>query len=239
MTLTRCEFDEHYIQALRDGVPEISEHFALYFGELLSAKLRKQVRSPEMAEDAKQETLLRVLECVRRQSGLRDPERLGAFVLGVCNRVLLETWRQAGRYQEIENCPEPADFRTSPEEIAAEQQSKRRVDESLARLPKRDQELIRMVYLEERDRFEVSRQLHVGQAYLRVLLQRALVRFKRAAMVSVSATPEMRPQTCPEVHSEARPHTHRVAAHVAARGVRRRYRVQPEPKLLSTAAGSC
>ena len=235
MTFTRCEFDEQYIQALRDGVPEVSEHFALYFGELLSIKLRKQVRSPEMAEDAKQETLLRVLECVRRQSGLRDPERLGAFVLGVCNRVLLETWRQGGRYQEIENCPEPVDFRTGPEETAADAQSKRRVDESLARLPKRDRELIRMVYLEERDRLDVSRQLHVGQAYLRVLLQRALVRFKRAAMVSVSAAPETRPQAQPGTHLEGRPHIHRTAA----RAARKSCRPQREPELLSRAVGSC
>ena len=231
MALTRYEFDAHYIQALRDGVPEISEHFALYFGELLSLKLRKQVRSPEMAEDAKQETLLRVLECVRRQRGLRDPERLGAFVLGVCNRVLLETWRQAGRYREIENSPEPADLRTGPEETAADDETKRRVDESLARLPKRDRELIRLVYLEERDRCDVSRQLHVGQAYMRVLLQRALIRFKRAAMVSMPAAPE--------VHLEARPdalpHTH----HIAARAPRKRYRTQREPELLAAAAHSC
>jgi len=54
----------------------------------------------------------------------------------------------------------------------------RRVHDILGNLPEKDRRLIREVFLEERDKDEVCRDLGVDREYLRVLLHRAKKSFK-------------------------------------------------------------
>src|SRR5260370_30563936 len=96
MKTTGChnfEFTDKYIADLREGVPEVADHFAHYFGDLLNLKLRSRLHCPFLVEDARQETLVRVLEALQVRGSLRNAERLGAFVNAVCNNVLLPVWR--------------------------------------------------------------------------------------------------------------------------------------------------
>ena len=57
-------------------------------------------------------------------------------------------------------------------------QRKRAVGRILDSLPAKDRDVLRMVFLEEADRQEVSRRLGVSAEYLRVLLHRAKSRFE-------------------------------------------------------------
>src|SRR5437879_13545424 len=82
-------FDEDYLRRLASGDAVVEHHFSSYFGDLLLLKLRVRVRSPQLVEDIRQETLMRVLQIVRRK-GVDHPERFGAFVSAVCNNVMLE-----------------------------------------------------------------------------------------------------------------------------------------------------
>lgn len=180
-----CCFDEDYVRQLRDGTPSVEQHFATYFGELLGIKLRSRVRSPELIEDIKQETLLRVLHSLRRRENLRNPERLGAFVLAVCNNVICELLRAETRYTQGDD----NDFdgaATGVDAIAAlvNEQRKGHVRQVLSELPARDREVLRLLFLEELDGSEVCRRLGVTESYLRVLLFRAKARFREVSLTT-------------------------------------------------------
>ena len=82
---------QSYIEGLCAGDLQTQEHFVGYFTELLHLKLRSRLQSGQAIEDVRQETFARVLTTLRKENGLRQPERLGAFVNTVCNNVLFET----------------------------------------------------------------------------------------------------------------------------------------------------
>ncbi len=176
----RFEFDADYVRRLTQGEPEIEEHFIRYFGVLLSGKLRLRLRSPALVEDAKQETFMRVFATLRQKGGLATPEGLGSFVNSVANNVLFETYRVQSRHSpvaddEADDTPEPdasAEVRLMQEEQSSQ------VRQTLTRLPPREQELLRGLFLDERDKDDLCRRLNVDRPYLRVLLHRAKVHFR-------------------------------------------------------------
>lgn len=171
-------FDQEYVQRLREGDPETQRHFTRYFGDLLNVKLRNRVRSPHLIEEVRQETFLRVLLIVRRD-GVDHPERLGAFVNSVCNNVVLETFRREGRSLPMPDpAPEMIDEGPNPESVMVSSQRKSQVQKILAALPEKDRELLRLVFLEERDKDEICRRFRVDREYLRVLVHRAKSRFR-------------------------------------------------------------
>ena len=174
-------FDAGYVANLCAEDQTTQEHFVKYFTALLQIKLRARLRSPQAAEDVRQETFARVLAVLRRDGGLRQPERLGAFVNTVCNNVLFELYRATSRGESLdeENSPEPADPGKDALEVATSRQTAEKVREILLKLPERDRALLKAVFLDERDRDEVCRKFGVDREYLRVLLHRAKQGFKQ------------------------------------------------------------
>ena len=170
-------FDADYLQRLASGDPAIERHFSVYFGDLLSLKLRVRIRSAQLIEDIRQETLLRVLQIVRKR-GVEHPERFGAFVSAVCNNVLLEQVRADSRHESSENEREPADETIDLNAPLVNQQRMRQVETILDKLPGKDRELLRLFFLEERERTELCRRMGVTEEYFRVLLHRAKSRFR-------------------------------------------------------------
>lgn len=173
-------FNAGYVESLCAGDPSAQEHFACYFTELLQLKLRSRLQSPQAIEDVRQETLARVLTVLRKDGGLHQPERLGAFVNQVCNHVLSEHYRAAGgcEFLDAKQCPEPVSMDADALETAAAGQIKDKVREILLGLSPQDRLLLKAVFLDERDRDEVCREFGVDRDYLRVLLHRAKQEFK-------------------------------------------------------------
>jgi RNA polymerase sigma-70 factor (ECF subfamily) len=173
-------FDASYLERLRSGDPETERHFVAYFANLLRIKLRCQLRSRQLIDDASQETFVRVLRAVRSEGAIRSPERLGAFVNSVCENVLQELFRAEQRYRPIaaDPPPEPEHDEASAEErlVAAERAAL--VQRIVNQLPDRDRRLLRALYVEEHEKDEVCAALGVGRAYLRVLLHRAKLQFR-------------------------------------------------------------
>ena len=170
-------FDAEYLRRLASGDGAVEHHFSSYFGELLSLKLRIRIRSPQLAEDIRQETLLRVLQIVRKD-GVQHPERFGALVSAVCNNVQMELVRGETRHESSDSEFEAADDTVDLDAPLINQQRRRQVDTVLQELPEKDRELLRMFFLEERDKAELCKRFGVGEDYLRVLLFRAKSRFK-------------------------------------------------------------
>jgi RNA polymerase sigma-70 factor (ECF subfamily) len=174
-------FDRHYLEQLASGDFRTQEHFVSYFSELIRLKLSKRLHSHSEVEDARQETFARVFSALRKPDGIREPERLGAYVNSVCNNVLLEYYRSSSQEvtsddEEAEaNIPDPA---MSVVDVIANRQIQKNVREILDELQEKDRRLIKEVFLEERDKDDVCRDLGVDREYLRVLLHRAKKSFK-------------------------------------------------------------
>ncbi len=179
-TLQFQSFDATYVENLCAGDRQTQEHFVAYFSELLKLKLRSKLQSSHAIEDVCQETFARVFAVLHRDGGLRQPERLGAFVNTVCNNVLFEQYRSAGRSESLdaEGAPEPEAKGANALDLVSARQIKEKVREILLRLPPRDRSLLKAIFLDERDRDEVCRQFGVERDYLRVLLHRAKQEFK-------------------------------------------------------------
>lgn len=175
------EFTSEYVQRLARGDAEIERHFTAYFSELLLLKLRRGLRSFQSVEDVRQETFVRVFNVLRHGHGIASPEKLGAFVCGVCNNVLFEHYRAASRRGPM---PEKSlDLRglgPDPEAEFVNEERKRSVRKILEELPAKDRQILRLIFIEERDKDEVCRIFHVKRNYLRVLLHRAKNRFRKS-----------------------------------------------------------
>jgi RNA polymerase sigma-70 factor (ECF subfamily) len=173
-------FDEGYVNNLCAGDLRTQEHFVGYFSELLQLKLRSRLQSPQAIEDVRQETFARVFSVLRKDGGLRQPERLGAFVNTTCNHVLFEHYRSANGDEslDVEGRPELPDKCADALDIVTARQIKEKVAEILRGLAPHDSSLLKAVFLDERDRDEVCREFGVDRDYLRVLLHRAKLEFK-------------------------------------------------------------
>ncbi len=185
MGLRRHEFDKEYVQRLIAAEPETERHFTLYFGELLTLKLRSRLRSAAQMDDAKQETFVRVLRTLKQKGGLSTPESLGAFVNGVCNNVLFEFYRSDARTTALDQAHDEQENRPGAEAILMAVEERDTVREALAALPQRERDLLRWLFFEERDKDEICRQMNIDRNYLRVLVHRAKTQF-RAQFISLS-----------------------------------------------------
>jgi RNA polymerase sigma-70 factor, ECF subfamily len=174
-------FDAPYLDRLRSGDAQTEEHFVSYFSELIRLKLRSRLNSREALEDVRQETFVRVLALLRSEGGLRQADRLGAFVNSVCNHVLLEHYRARSRSESaIDEETETLLVNRDPDALSQLQakDTQRVVRQILSELNERDRSLLRSILLEDRDKDEVCAELGISREYMRVLIHRAKQAFK-------------------------------------------------------------
>ena len=172
-------FDLAYLELLSAGDSDTERHFVAYFGELLGIKLRSRVRSSYLVEEIRQEVFLRAFRLIRRQGGIRQPERLGPLVNSICDNVVSEFRRAGGKdpaplEEGFDTKDEAADVET--EMLSLE--SSTAVRDVLETLPQREQLLLRAIYFEDKKRDQVCREYGVDREYLRVLLHRARNTFR-------------------------------------------------------------
>lgn len=173
------QFDGEYIRRLRDGDPEVQQHFATYFGELLMLKLRGRIKPRDLFPEVIQETLTRALRAVR-DGGVDSPERFGAFVHAICRNVIHEYSRSERPHESVHGLEnEPMDPSIDLDKTLVTAERKRVVERILAEMKERDRGVLRAIYLDEKRPDEVCRLLDISPAYLRLVLYRARLRFRR------------------------------------------------------------
>ncbi len=172
-------FDKAYLERLREGDPSTEQHFVAYFDQLLRIKLRSRSLPSDKVEDLRQETFIRVIAALRKEGGVRQPERFGAFVNSICNNVLLEYYRSSAKNlpMEDEHMDIP-DKVLDLEGVLVTKQSAEQVRRILGEMPRRDRDLLRAIFLEEKEKDSVCRDLGVDREYLRVLVHRAKDKFR-------------------------------------------------------------
>lgn len=173
-------FNEDYLQALTNRGEDAVRHLISHFSRPLKSKLAGQLRSPELREDAFQETFRRVLTYFQSGKTVKNPASLPAFVFAVSHNTALELLRWGSRYQQSQEPSDPVDPAQSPEDRVMVEERKQIVRRILHELRKRDRELLQRVFFDEEDKDLVCKQLGVDRSYLRVLLYRARMRMKTA-----------------------------------------------------------
>jgi len=175
-------FDASYIERLRCGDEAATEHFVRYFGELILIKLRSRLRSRQAIEDVRQETFARTLALLRSEGGVRHAERLGALVNSICNHVLFEQYRSDGRADPLEEETAALLPAKAPDALSSliDGEARERVREVLSTLNQRDRGVLKAVFLDEKDKDDVCREMGVTREYIRVLLHRAKNSFRKA-----------------------------------------------------------
>lgn len=175
-------FDSAYVERLRAGDRDTEGHFIAYFGELIALKLRSRLASRQAIEDVKQETFARCLQLLRSQGGVRNAERLGPLVNSICNHVLSEHFRANSRIEAFDEQSANNFVANEPDALTQviADDTRRMVRQVLEELPERDRTILRAVFLEEREKDEVCREIGVTRDYIRVLLHRAKHSFREA-----------------------------------------------------------
>lgn len=177
-------FDSSYVERLRAGDRNTEDHFVAYFGELIELKLRSRLAARQSLEDVKQETFARCLKLLRSPGGIRNAERLGPLVNSICNNVLSEHFRAGRRTEPLEDQPAERFIAREPDALSRiiTDDTRRIVRQVLEKLPARDQAILRAVFLEEREKDDLCREIGVTRDYIRVLLHRAKQSFREVYM---------------------------------------------------------
>ena len=168
-------FDSDYVQRLRDSDPETETHFVSYFRQLLRIKLRARFLAADVIDDIQQETFIRVFRALRTDGGIRQPDRIGAYVNSVCNFVLQEHYRAQGKNHPSEDSEtDIPDKILNLEKLAIAEEVNDRVRDAVKSLAPKERDLIRKVFFQEMEKDDVCTELGVSRDYLRVLLHRAI-----------------------------------------------------------------
>jgi RNA polymerase sigma-70 factor (ECF subfamily) len=137
--------------------------------------------SNEAIEDVRQETFARVIGLLRAEGGVRQAERLGAFVNSICNNVLLEHYRSKSKKESsLDEEPETVFVHQGPTALSMleTEDTTKTVRKILNQLTERDRSLLEAVLLDERDKDIVCADFGISREYLRVLIHRAKQSFK-------------------------------------------------------------
>lgn len=135
----------------------------------------------DAAEEAAQETVVRLIETVRAGRWRREEGSLGAFACGIARHVITDALRRQGRVvplpAEVADLaardPDPLDQLVSDGEAA-------RLREALAFLAPADHELLRLSYFEGLSSGEIALRLREPGPRIRKRKSRALDRLRAA-----------------------------------------------------------
>lgn len=166
-------FDAEYLRLLKDRDPVTQAHFVSYFTPRLQMKLRYRGFASPTLEDVSQETFYRVLNAVEGGAVLY-PEKFGAYVNAVCDKVILEKYREFARNQHLDlDGIDVPDNGANLEAVILRREKKKIVAEVLADLSPKKRNLLRALIYEQLDREQMCARFGVNSDYLRVLLFRA------------------------------------------------------------------
>jgi RNA polymerase sigma-70 factor (ECF subfamily) len=172
-------FDDQYVRRLREGDLLTEEHYIQYFQPLLTAKLHR-LRVPSMdVEDVINDTHRRVFETLRKPEGIRDGHKFGAFVSTTCTHVAHEFARKRHGLEPLDDVY-PTNDDAVRDLIRKERIERvRRALESLAKEDPKDAEILRDFFMKDLDKDEVCEKYGINRNYLRVLMHRALKKFRK------------------------------------------------------------
>ncbi|MGH7440984.1 MAG: RNA polymerase sigma factor [Polyangiaceae bacterium] len=136
---------------------------------------RRRMRDPSAAEDFTQEILITVIEALRA-GRVEQPERMGAYVLGICRMTLRDARRNARRREGLfeqykgDLAPDPGEPAGGRSLDAA------RLQQCMGKLAEKDRAVLVLTFYADKDAAEIAASLGLTSANVRVVRHRALAR---------------------------------------------------------------
>jgi len=135
----------------------------------------RHLRDPHAAHDLMQQVLLMTLERLRAGK-LREPERIGSFVLGMCRMVVLEIRRGGWRRETLlETYGDTAEAVEVPEPMALDAD---KLAACLRTLAERERTVVVLTFFTDRSGEEVAKELGLSPGNVRIIRHRALGRLR-------------------------------------------------------------
>jgi len=135
----------------------------------------RHLRDPHAAHDLMQQVLLMTLERLRAGK-LREPERIGSFVLGMSRMVVLEirrgTWRRETLLDTFGDMAEAVD---APEPLALDAD---KLAACLQALAERERTVVVLTFFADKAADEVAGELGLTAGNVRVIRHRAIARLR-------------------------------------------------------------
>lgn len=150
------------------------EELSRRFVHRLVAFGRRRTRSEQDAWDLAQETLLLSLEKLRA-GAVREPEKIGSFILGVARTLLLSSRRRELRSESIEEKPGllPAVSASLRDPLAID-----RMVSCLENLKERDRAVVLLSFYGQETSAEVADSLGLSRSNVRVIRHRSVSRLR-------------------------------------------------------------
>jgi RNA polymerase sigma-70 factor (ECF subfamily) len=145
----------------------------------------RHLRERQAAADLAQQVLMMTIE--RLRSGqVRDPERIGSYVLGMCRRVVLDQRRAHARQERLRETF-ALDLRTD-QSAGIPLLDDAQLLRCLRRLSERERSILIMTFCDDRQAGEVAAELDLSEGNVRVIRHRGLARL-RDCMTGAGAGP--------------------------------------------------
>lgn len=136
----------------------------------------RHLRDAQAASDFMQQVMLLTIERLRR-GNLRDPDKLGSFIFGLCRMIMLELRRGGARRRRILEQYQPDPATVDPIDPVGPDED--RAARCLERLPERERAVLVMTFYEEKPAQEVAAALGVTPGNVRVIRHRGLARLRQ------------------------------------------------------------
>lgn len=154
-------------------VEEIIERLDADFGARIYYLALRELRSAAAAEDARNETLVRVIAALR-QGGVREMAALPGFVAGVTRNVIREQYRKKQPTEDVTEIEIAAEER----EITVDHTERRAMELTWKRLNEREKKIIHFAFFEDLTRDEIALRMGIPAARVRLVKSRALQTFR-------------------------------------------------------------
>jgi len=168
------QFDERYITGIRNRDPEIESHFVAYFKIPVWLKARRQLRAPDMAEDAVQEAFLRVL---KHREKLEEIHDLRVWLIRITWNVVLDRKRRSKTRPENDDIADfvrvlPSGDRGADDSLISSQEHAR-ILMLIDRLPHKEREALLLSAVQELSTVQIATVLGTTESSIRSRIFRA------------------------------------------------------------------
>jgi RNA polymerase sigma-70 factor (ECF subfamily) len=179
------------VERVRRGDASAEDEVAGAYRRRILLMMLSRTRDPPIAEDLTQEALIAVLGALR-SGQVREPERLGAFVLGTARNVVNAYFRTRSRGPEVVPISPSMSLQDPVREFEAADR-RARARRALQALESDDRRVLVLTLVEGLKPGEIAERLGLSGEVVRTRKSRALKRLL-GMMQSVSRTAAPRPQ---------------------------------------------
>jgi RNA polymerase sigma-70 factor (ECF subfamily) len=172
--------DGDLARAIADrGDHRAEETIVRRFGRRVQLFGLRHLRDQAAADDLAQEVMATVIERLR-DGRVREPDRIGSFILGTARMMARDTRRRERRAAEV---AEAAALEQRRAELPSPSVDSERLARALAELPERERAVVVLTFQQDRSAREIAQTFDLQPGHVRVIRHRAIARL--AALMGV------------------------------------------------------